>query len=224
MNYYAHAYPFLDGDAGDDAFPYFLAGLAAPDWLTVVDRQCRVRLKHAEPLTGDADRVVAAVAGGAAQHIRDDAQFHGTRPFAETTLELSRRVRDVLGHDSSFRPGFLGHLLLELLLDAHLIAGDLYRLEAYYRLLNAVDPARVESAINRMAIRPAERLAWFIGRFREARILWDYLDDAKLLWRLNQVMGRVNLAQLPDEFAGILPDARRLVDDRAGELLEGLPA
>ena len=32
MNYFAHALPFLDQ-------PYFMAGTAVPDWLTVVDRQ-----------------------------------------------------------------------------------------------------------------------------------------------------------------------------------------
>ena len=33
MNYFAHALPFLDR-------PYFVAGTAVPDWLTVADRRC----------------------------------------------------------------------------------------------------------------------------------------------------------------------------------------
>ena len=44
MNYFTHALPFLDGD------PYFLAGTAVPDWMSVADRQVRVRAKLAAPL------------------------------------------------------------------------------------------------------------------------------------------------------------------------------
>ena len=40
MNYFAHALPFLDDD------PYFVAGTGVPDWLSVADRDVRVRLKH----------------------------------------------------------------------------------------------------------------------------------------------------------------------------------
>ena len=48
MNYFAHAYRFLDD-------PYFAAGTGVPDWLAVADRNVRVRQKHAEPLTEDPD-------------------------------------------------------------------------------------------------------------------------------------------------------------------------
>jgi hypothetical protein len=36
---------------------------------------------------------------------------------------------------------------------------------------------------------------------------------------LNQVMRRVGLASLPESFLTLLPEARRLVAERAGELL-----
>ena len=93
------------------------------------------------------------------------------------------------------------------------------RLEEYYRLLECVDPGRVQEEVNRMAPRPTERLAWMIGAFCRERILWDYLDDEKLLRRLNQVMRRVSLAELPEGFAGLLPTARHLVDRRKPELI-----
>ena len=72
---------------------------------------------------------MAAVAGGILQHLRDDARFHATRAFAETSLELTVRVRDALGGETGLRPAFLGHLLVELLLDAALIADDPGRLD-----------------------------------------------------------------------------------------------
>jgi hypothetical protein len=217
MNYFAHAIPFLND-------PYFVAGTAVPDWLSVVDRRVRVRAKHAEPFVGGPDHRLASLAGGVLQHIRDDAHFHETRAFAETSLELTGRARDALGRETGFRPSLLGHLLVEVLLDASLIGDDPARLDAYYGVLDAVDAAWVEAAISRIAPRPCVRLALMIERFRRERILWDYLDDAKLLTRLNQVMRRVRFAPLPDEFRDLLPPAREIVDGRKDVLLGGIPA
>ena len=166
--------------------------------------------------------VVADVAAGVLQHLRDDARFHNTRPFAETSLALTAQVRDALGGETGLRPAFLGHLLVELLLDAALIAGSPDRLTEYYRALAEIDARRVEAAVNRMALRPTERLALFIDLFRRERVLWDYLEDGKLMVRLGQVMRRVGLDDLPEGFAAILPAARSLVNERRDALLEGI--
>jgi hypothetical protein len=216
MNYFAHACPFLED-------PYFMAGACVPDWLTVVDRPVRVKMLRAEPLAVDADRQTASVARGILQHLRDDARFHETRAFGELALQLTVAARDRLGADAGFRPSFLGHILVEVLLDASLIADDPQRLETYYQRMETVDGRRVEEAVNRMANRPTERLAWMIARFCEERILWDYLEDGKLLGRLNQVMRRVTLAPLPDDFQELFPEARRKVAKRRAELLDGIP-
>ena len=216
MNYFAHALPFLDR-------PYFVAGTAVPDWLTVADRKVRLRSKHVEAFRANPDPCVAAVAGGILQHLRDDAQFHATRAFAETSLELTARVRDALGGETGLRPAFLGHLLVELLLDAALVSDDPGRLTTYYRALDEVDAQRVEAAVNCMAPRPSERLPVFIDLFRRERILWDYLEDGKLMARLNQIMRRVQLEPLPADFAAVLPAARGLVTERKTLLLEGIP-
>jgi len=213
MNYFAHAFQYLDD-------PHFAVGTGVPDWLSVVDRTVRVRLRQAEPLAHDPHAPTAAVARGIAQHLRDDARFHETRAFMESMLELTVLVREVLGGESGFRTSFLGHLLVEVLLDASLISEDFGRLETYYEVLGAVDFRLVEEVVNRIANQPTDRLAWMIGRFWEERILWDYLEDGKLLVRLNQVMRRVGLALLPDQFGQILPDARRLVDHRKTALLD----
>jgi len=49
--------------------------------------------------------------------------------------------------------------------------------------------------------------------------LYDYLEDAKLLGRLNRVMQRVQLPPLPEGFVDILPAARHAVAQRRQELL-----
>ena len=217
MNYFAHALPFLDD-------PYFATATGIPDWLTVVDRKVRVRRKHAEPFLGDANPEMVAIAGGVLQHLRDDAKFHETRAFAELSIDLTVMARNELGADAGFRPAFLGHLLVEVLLDDALIAEYPDQLETYYEVLGQVDPAVIEGAINRMAPKPTERLAWMLERFRLTRVLSDYAEDGKLFVRLNQVMNRVGLNQLPETFCSILPEARRKVAARREELLDGIPA
>jgi len=211
MNYFAHALPFLDR-------PYFAAGTGVPDWLTVVDRKVRLRIKHVEPFIADPDPVTAAVAGGVLRHFNDDARFHATRAFAELSWQLTAMVRDALRDKDGLRPSFLGHLLVEVLLDATLIGENPHLLERYYQVLEAIEPELVEAAVNRMAPRPTDSLAMMIAEFRRQMILWDYLEDDKLLVRLNQIMRRVKLPPLPDDFAGIFPAARQIVGNREKEL------
>jgi len=204
MNYFAHACAFLDR-------PGFVAGTSVPDWLMVADRRVRLRSKTVEPFCRDEDRFAAEVAAGVLRHLDDDARFHATRAFAETSLALTVLARDALDGETGLRPAFLGHLLVEVLLDAALIAEAPERLADYYRVLDGVDARKVEAAVNRMTPRPTSRLATFIELFRRERVLWDYREDGKLMTRLNQVMRRVRLDVLPGSFAAMLPAARTLV-------------
>lgn len=212
MNYFAHGRHYTHD-------PYFLAGTAAPDWLSVVDRKCRAREKLAAPLVDDTDPVVAAVARGVVQHHRDDAWFHQSPTFNVLCLKLTIIVRDALPPDQSLRPSFLGHILVEVLLDAELIARDRSQLDAYYEALDALDPELFAAALNRMTTKPAELIAPLIPRFSAERFLYDYLEDGKLLRRLNAVMRRVKLPELPDDFTAVLATARGLVVPQTDELL-----
>jgi hypothetical protein len=212
MNYFAHALPFFDR-------PYFMAGTGVPDWLTVVDRRVRMRSKHVEPFLHDPDPITAEVAGGVLDHLAQDARFHNTRAFAELTWQLTVVVRDALKDKDGFRPSFLGHLLVEIFLDVALIEENPERLEKYYGVLEGIEPALVETAVNRMAPNPTQRLAIMIGEFRRQKVLWDYLQNDKLLARLNQVMRRVKLPELPEDFVEVFPQTRQLVFDRNKELM-----
>ncbi|NIP84721.1 MAG: hypothetical protein GTO03_03845 [Planctomycetales bacterium] len=212
MNYLAHARQHLN-------HPYVVAGTALPDWLNVCDRRLRVRRRHAEPFLSHPDESLAAIARGVRQHHDDDAWFHQTPAFAQLSLEMTVRVREALAGDEGMRVYFLGHILVELLLDAALAAADPQLLDRYYQALSTVDPARVAGAVRQMSGRPAPPLAAWIPRFIAERFLWDYADDDKLLWRLNQVMRRVGLAPLPARLTQIFPAARRQVAQQTIPLL-----
>lgn len=211
MNYFAHAYRFLDD-------PYFVLGSGVPDWLSVVDRKVRVRNRLLEPFIDDADPVQAAIARGAMQHIEEDRRFHQSRAFTEVNAQLAMHIRDSLPTDSGFRPSFLAHLLSELLLDDWLIREHPGRIETYYEILAQADLQRVERSVNRMATGTTNRLAWLIERFGQARVLSEYADDSRLFHRVNQVMGRVGFEPLPDGFRNAITPMRELVDRRAVDL------
>jgi len=216
MNYFAHALPYLDR-------PYFVAGTAVPDWASVVDRKMRVRSNAAQPLVTHEDPRVAEVAAGIVQHHHDDRWFHQTRAFAELNLQLTAAVRGVLSDDDGFRPSFLGHILVEILLDAALIAEHQDQLDAYHDALHRVDPRLVGDVVNQVANQPSDIWPIFIPNFCAERFLYDYAEDAKLLGRLNRVMRRVHLPPLPDQFLTILPAARHAVAHRHQELLTPPP-
>lgn len=216
MNYFAHAFEFLDRSAS----PMFLAGLAVPDWLNVVDRKIKARSKSARSLlnSGELSDDESHLAQGVIQHHADDDWFHQGQAFNEICLEFTVELRDLLQPDPGFRPSFLGHILVELLLDDFLIHENPGVIDKYYAVMESVDEWAVEQGVSRIAGKPAVNLNWFIGRFRVIRFLLDYRDNEKLLGRLNQIMQRVKLLPLPHTLFGFFDSARDRVSNRADEL------
>jgi hypothetical protein len=212
MNYLAHGRCFLHD-------PYLLIGTALPDMLSVVDRQVRVRAKGAALWVADADPWMAALARGIQQHHADDDWFHQTTAFNELNVAFTGRLRECLPDDDGYRPAFLGHILVEILLDAWLSEQSPNLLTEYYACMAEVNPALVQSGVNRIAAKPTTDLVHFIPRFLSERFLFDYTDDTKLLFRLNQVMRRVRLPPLTDSLRRLFPEFRQSVQSRAAELL-----
>lgn len=212
MNYLAHGYRFLDS-------PNFLAGTAVPDWLSVVDRRVRVRSRAAATLRESPDNAIRQIASGIEQHLADDQWFHQTRVFAETSLQFAVELRQRLPGDEGFRPSFLGHILVEVLIDATLIERDRSLADRYYDAMDRVSGAKVQHVVNAIAKVQTDRLDGWIARFRQVKFLYDYLDDAKLLLRMEQVMARVGLPPLGEHLVAWLPSARQIVADRCDQLL-----
>lgn len=212
MNYFAHGVRFLDR-------PYFLAGTALPDWLSVVDRKVRLRARRVAPHDSGEATPEAELAAGVLQHLHDDAWFHASPGFARVSAELTRLFRDALHPVDDHRPSFLGHIVTEMLLDGVLISRDRPQLEAYYAALADLDPRRIEQAVNRMARHATDRLAPFIPLFRRERFLADYEEPSRLLTRLNQILRRVTLSPLPGEIEALLPAAWAIVESNTSELL-----
>jgi len=212
MNYFAHGRHALSE-------PYLLVGTAIPDLLRVIDRRLRVRSAQAAPHVHDADPVLAAVAQGVVRHHQDDGWFHASPAFAELSLAAAAAIRRLAPDDQGMRTWFVGHVLVELLLDAELFRRQPQSMTVYYESLHQVDPAAVAAAVSRLAGADASRLTRLIPGFLRERFLPDYADNAKLAYRLGQVLDRVGLPRLPVAFVDLLPELRSLVAARAEDLL-----
>src|SRR5215471_18395046 len=140
MNYFAHGMRFVDR-------PYFLAGTALPDWLSVADRKVRLRARNVEPFADGSGTPAAELAAGVLQHLEDDGWFHKTAAFAIASAELTVAFRDALPADDGHRPAFLGHILTEMLLDAVLIDRGPALLQEYYAALEQIDGRLVEESV-----------------------------------------------------------------------------
>lgn len=196
-----------------------MVGCCVPDWLSSADRQCRVREKRALEFINHENEFTANIARGVVQHHRDDYWFHQTRAFVEMNMQFAQEVREELAGEAGFRPSLLGHIIIELLLDAYLHKRHPGKLNRYYELVAQVDSAAAQNAINLFATRPTDRLVHYQQRYLEARFLFDYSDDERLLYRINQVFKRVKLNPLGDSILPWIKSARRRVYDSVAELL-----
>jgi hypothetical protein len=214
VNYFSHGIRFVDR-------PYFLAGTAAPDWLSVVDRRVRLRSRSVAPFADGQQTPHAEFAAGVLQHLADDDWFHRTPAFAIASAELANLFQKALPADAGHRPAFLGHILTEILLDAELIERHPDRLARYYAAIREIDPLVVEQAVNQMVRQTTDQLHVMIVLFEQERFLEDYSDTSRLLLRLNQVMRRVGLQPLPGDFESALGTARGIVARHFTGLLSG---
>ena len=212
MNFLSHGYTYVDR-------PYFLSGTAVPDWLSHIDRRIRARRKLAVAFVDDVDPHTAAVARGIVQHHDDDQRFHSSRTFVEMSMRFAVELREQLPPDNGMRCGFIGHIVIELLLDAYLHEQRPGLLDRYYQAMAHVRPDVVQAAVNRITGKPTQRLAKLIPKFVDAEFLYDYQTDAGLLLRMNQVLTRIGLELLPEALTPWLSDVRGQVYAQAEPLL-----
>jgi hypothetical protein len=212
VNYFAHGIRFVDR-------PLFLAGTAVPDWLSVIDRSVRLRPRQVGPCVDAGDADVAELAAGVLQHLEDDRWFHRTRAFFEVTGTVAALFRAHVTADDRFRASFLGHIVTELLLDRVLHEQHPAHLDRYYRALADVDPRSLVDMLRRMTGTELTRLGGFVSLFLRERFLYDYAEPARLRRRLNQVMHRVRLPELPVAAITVFEAGVDVVRERLRELL-----
>lgn len=216
MNYLSHGYRFLND-------PWFLAGTAVPDWLSVVNRRMRARVRLVEPIVkSTTDENTRQLGRGILQHHHDDGVFHTCETFVMLEAQAAAKFRKIMPDRYDHRPGFLGHIVVELLLDTVVEERHPGSLARYYKSLASLDADSLQEKINGMATQTSDKLSWFVQKFHEERFLEDYCSDEGLFFRLNQVMKRVKLEVLPKETLQLFHELRPVVRDNASGMLDAV--
>jgi hypothetical protein len=211
MNYFAHGRRYVDQ-------PWRLAGVSLPDWLNVLDRRTRARSKTVAPFLNNPDRSLRQLAEGVTQHHADDRWFHGQPQFLQLNAQFAAELRGLCPNDQTPRCSFVGHVAVELLLDAELIQRDRSQLDQYYATLRQLDPCSLSAVLEAVLGKPLPGIGRLLDRFIGEQFLWDYLDDSRLWHRLNQVLRRVGLPFLPADAVPWLGSARDRVTAACDEL------
>jgi hypothetical protein len=188
--------------------------------MSVIDRRNRARSHSALRQTNDADSRVVSFAMGIVQHHHDDRWFHQTEAFSLLSARFAVELRSLVQDSSGHQAGFVGHIVVELLLDSVLSDDNPEYLIGYYKALESLDLQFLQDTANRICSKPFDALTRLVPRFVEERFLADYSVDDRLWLRLNHVMLRVGFQPLPKAVIEWLATARPRVRQSAQELLQ----
>lgn len=218
VNYLCHARHALDR-------PYLLAGTGVPDWLRVSDRASRLKEPDLPPPAARPAGVEAELLAGIHQHFKDDREFHQRSSFhalnREVAALLRKRYPDRVEapRTERLRAVFVGHILVELLLDGVFMEAFPDAIHRYYDSLGQVQPQAVEDYVGTLAPVPPERLGELVQGFQRYQFLRTYVDDGEVALRLGQVCRRAGVAPLPDDFEQVIAPVRKRVHQERAALL-----
>ena len=206
MNYLAHSLPFVFVD--DALTPWRVAGTSLPDWLRVVDKRARLRPEVLLRAPRDDARCQALIEG-AQRHHDDDQHFHADAAFDALSHDVGAEVR---ARFPALRGSVIGHVLVEMLLDAALMQQRPTLLQRYYACVDVVDDAVVCAFVRAATGRPIEQAELFLQRFRTSRFLSLYATDDGLLDCLRGVWRRGGFGPLPDGLIDVVALTRARLD------------
>lgn len=214
MNLVAHYY--LDRDLVNS---YFAVGAATPDLLSIYNSQLRIKQRHLLKLSEDeAGRITPPFLNGLQRHFFADGIFHDSPIFQRETKRISNMLVQYFPDIAIQRKFFIGHILLELMLDKVLIKLHPGILETYYGHFEALQPFRdirrsLEIALNHQL----PNYEAYLTRFLRRKFLYHYADPQHIAWILRRILRRVRIRDT--EYVQS-PTFFKLMEDYEVELLE----
>lgn len=186
MNFLAHyviATRFL---APTPPLPFYVAGNALPDLLSLADRHSRLRPSNlaASPAATPEE---TALRSGALVHLATDAAFHKTAAFADAQFRVGLLVQDAGFLQIRVRRFFLAHVLVELALDAVLVRREASLADEFYEAFTKAMPLQTTAWTEATIGAPLPLLPGVLTRFAHFRYLLSYADDNGVAEGLNRV-------------------------------------
>lgn len=200
MNFLAHALLHLDD-------PWVVAGTSLPDWLRVVQRGARLPPARLSALALADGTPAHRLRAGVLRHHEDDRRFHADPGFEALTHELTLALR-ALSPDPRFRASTLGHISVEILVDASLLESHPGSGERYYQAIASLEPDELGRAASTLAGTELPRLPELQRRFLQARFILDYASDEGVCGALDAVLRRTGLPPTPPGTRAAIERAR----------------
>jgi len=194
--------------------PYSTLGCLLPDLMSFF-REVRLRPSKL-PADASSPRQ-RELLQGVHQHYVDDGWFHSTDAFVELNKELGDLLRagQPVVEGQRFRAHFLGHILLEMLLDAAWETVTPGATQRMYDHLQAVLDDDIEDEVHRFlascGIEARPPVAMAMQRFVEEAFVHEYDRDERVHFRLGQVANRVRQPDLHEDLIPVISQARERV-------------
>ena len=181
MNYLSH---FLVDHKKDN--PNYNFGLALPDLVNISKRGWRAESK-AFPV---ANKNVNEIWEGYQQHFTADAQFHNSDFFEKHSKRLRKEFEERGLNQPGIRLFFVGHVLLEMLLDRHIVKTRRNIADLFYEQLDLVIDSDIESFFEAAGDKIPDRFLEFFGKFKNSKYLFTYAENEGMFYALNRLLRR----------------------------------
>jgi len=190
MNLVAHFY--LDRDLVNS---YFTVGAATPDLLSIYNSSLRIKARHLRLLSEeDLGKITPPFLDGLNRHFFADGIFHTSPTFHASTKRISTMLEEYFPDLEVKRKFFVGHILLELLLDKVLINLNPGILESYYGHFEALQPFRdIQRSIEIAVGHPVPNYETYLTKFLRKKWLYAYADAEHIAWILKRILRRVRI-------------------------------
>lgn len=169
--------------------PEFNFGLLFPDFLGIISRSYKLK-----QFKKDFSKERPSLLLGIAHHELADGIWHESS-FFKNKCSLIKSVLASYGfNERPFRPFFMSHVMLEILLDRAIVQASEDHADQMYRSLDAIDTDLIQQ-ISRVNEATAE-FGKFFASFRSNRYVFSYADNEMFIYALNRLFSRVHHPQL----------------------------
>lgn len=178
MNFISHFYCHQNEN------PEFNFGLLFPDFLGIISRKYKLHQFEAD-YTGKSQ----AFLNGIVHHKLADEKWHYNAYFETKTQAIKRILAEFGMADKPYRPFFMTHVMLELLLDRQIVRFEKSVAENMYKSLEAIDASFLKSLFQDEKL--TEKFLPFFKNFTENRYTLTYADNEMFVYALNRLFSRV---------------------------------
>jgi hypothetical protein len=184
MNYLTH---FLIDHRPEE--PYYNFGLALPDLVSISKRGWKP-VSTDELLNGNPH--AAKIWEGFQQHLKADAEFHNTELFNYHTRRLRKELEKAGLSQPGIRLFFVAHVLLEILIDRHIVKTRRHVPDLFYKHLGIIEDPQIKIFFEASGTETPERFLEFFGKFKDSQYLYGYEEDNGIYYSINRLLRRTN--------------------------------